>query len=96
MSLFFFSAYQSYLWNELLRRIIQIPGKDTLKAYQGIAGDYLFSIYLNDEHNEYVKKLTIPTPAANIRMPDILTETLYSKVLQDNGLRPPMFNIRKI
>lgn len=95
MSLFF-SAYQSYLWNELLRRIVKSISKDTLKVYRGTAGDYLFYQRLDDEHKEYLEKLDIPTPASNIRMSDALTEILYSEILKDHAVRPPMFNIRKI
>lgn len=93
---FFFSAYQSYLWNELLRRTVRSISKHALKVYKGTAGDYLFYERLEDEHKEYLERLDIPTSASNIKMPDVLTDTLYSEVLGDNKVRPPMFNIRRI
>ena len=95
MSLFF-SAYQSHLWNEILRKIIQSVGNSNLKFYKGIAGNYLFYTHLDDKNKEYLNRLVIPMPASNIRMPDTFTETLYSEVLKENNIKPPMFNIRKI
>ena len=92
----FFSAYQSHLWNELLRRIIKSECEGSLNIYKGVAGNYLFYNRLNAEHYEYLSSLYIPTPASNVRMPDPLTETLYSEVLKDNNLKTSMFNIRKI
>lgn len=35
-------------------------------------------------------------PASNIKMPDALTEKQYSEVLQENNLKSPLFNIRKL
>ena len=92
----FFSAYQSHLWNEVLRKIIQSVSINSLKISRGIAGNYLFYTHLNNKDKEYLSRLVIPMPASNIRMPDTFTETLYSEVLRGNGLKSPMFNIRKI
>jgi tRNA pseudouridine13 synthase len=92
----FFSAYQSYLWNEILRRVIKSLSKDSLRACKGIAGDYLFYIRLGDRDYEYLANLHIPTPASNTKMPDDLTGIFYSEVLSDNELKASLFNIRKI
>lgn len=138
----FFSAYQSHLWNEVLRKIIRTIGNDNfmvgnsnsfnssplmgevrwgcrekndhpslpppikggeisqrrpdLKISKGIAGDYLFCAQLDDKKKAYLNGLVIPMPASNIRMPDTFTEGLYSEVLEENNLKPPMFNIRKL
>lgn len=113
----FFSAYQSHLWNEVLRKIIRsvsndnfmsgnshtkgchgqtcLPGTN-LKISKGIAGDYLFYASLNQEKKAYLSNLIIPMPASNIKMPDALTEKQYSEVLQENNLKSPLFNIRKL
>lgn len=92
----FFSAYQSHLWNEVLRKIIQSVVNHDLKVSRGIAGNYLFYAHLDKKNKEYLSRLVIPMPASSIRMSDTLTETLYSEVLRENGLRSPMFNIKKI
>jgi len=92
----FFSAYQSHLWNEVLRKIIQSISGNNLKISKGIAGDYLFYTRLDDKNKGYLSGLIIPMPASNIRMPDTFTETLYSEVLKENDITSPMFNIRKI
>ncbi len=92
----FFSAYQSYLWNEILRRVINSIGNDSPSAYKGIAGDYLFYSRLDDKDYEYLSKLHIPTPASSVKMPDTLIKTLYSEVLLDTNLKASLFNIRKI
>ncbi|TVL99862.1 MAG: hypothetical protein CV087_16590 [Candidatus Brocadia sp. WS118] len=137
----FFSAYQSHLWNEVLRKIIRSVSNDNfmsensktanllhltsfdslgtgtqnntirhsgkpchserseesrLKISKGIAGDYLFYTQLDDRSKAYLSGLVIPMPASNIRIPDALTESLYSEVLQENNVKSPMFNIRKL
>ena len=92
----FFSAYQSHLWNEVLRKIIRSISGNSLKTSRGIAGDYLFYTRLDDKNKGYLSMLVIPMPASNIRMPDTFTETLYSEVLKENDIKSPMFNIRKI
>ncbi|MBI5677431.1 MAG: tRNA pseudouridine(13) synthase TruD, partial [Planctomycetes bacterium] len=92
----FFSAYQSHLWNEVLRKIIRSISENNLKISKGIAGDYLFYTQLDDTNKTYLNSLVIPMPASNIRMPDTFTETLYSEVLRENDIKSPMFNIRKI
>ena len=92
----FFSAYQSHLWNEVLRKIIRPISENSLRTSRGIAGDYLFYTRLDDKNKGYLSRLIIPMPASNIRMPDTFTETLYSEVLKENDITSPMFNIRKI
>jgi len=92
----FFSAYQSHLWNEVLRKIIRPINENSLKISRGIAGDYLFYTRLDDKNKGYLSRLIIPMPASNIRMPDTYTETFYSEVLKESDLKSPMFNIRKI
>lgn len=106
----FFSAYQSHIWNEVLRKIIRSFSNDSfmsgngqtclsvpgLKISKGIAGDYVFYTQLDDRSKAYLSTLVIPMPASNIRMPDTFTENLFSEVLKENNLKSPMFNIRKL
>ena len=94
MSLFF-SAYQSFLWNELLRRVVR-EKSSVLSSSPGVAGDYLFYADLAQEAFEYLWDLAIPTPASGTTMPDTSTQVLYADVLSERGIRPSLFNIRKI
>ena len=94
MSLFF-SAYQSFLWNEVLRRVVKEKAS-ALRSSPGIAGDYLFYAGLTPEAFELLRTLAMPTPASGITMPDDLTQALYADVLSERGIRPSLFNIRKI
>ncbi|HHT9111675.1 MAG TPA: tRNA pseudouridine(13) synthase TruD, partial [Candidatus Brocadiaceae bacterium] len=92
----FFSAYQSHLWNEVLRKIIKSVGIHALKIYKGIAGNYYFYTQIEDRNKEYLSTLIIPMPASNIKMPDTLTESLYLEVLQEHQLRRALFNMKKL
>lgn len=95
MSLFF-SAYQSHVWNVVLQRIIGKICTDKVKIYQGIAGDYFFYTEPDDEQIKYLKNLSFPIPASNIKLPDTLTETVYSEVLRESNVKLSFFNIREI
>ncbi|KKO20783.1 MAG: tRNA pseudouridine(13) synthase TruD [Candidatus Brocadia sp.] len=95
----FFSAYQSHLWNEVLRKILRHSeqGEEScLKISRGIAGDYILYTQLDDRNKAYLSGLIIPMPASNIRMPDAFTKNLYAEVLKENNLKSSLFNIRKI
>ncbi|MFO0793917.1 MAG: tRNA pseudouridine(13) synthase TruD [Candidatus Brocadiaceae bacterium] len=92
----FFSAYQSHLWNEVLRKIIKSVYTNALKIYEGIAGNYYFYTQMEARNKEYLRTLIIPMPASNIKMPDTLTKSLYLEVLQEHQLRPALFNIKKL
>jgi tRNA pseudouridine13 synthase len=94
MSLFF-SAYQSFLWNELLRRVVREKAP-MLNFSPGVAGDYLFYTDLAQEAFAYLMELAIPAPASGSTMPDAFTQSLYADILGERGIRPPLFNTRKI
>lgn len=99
----FFSAYQSFLWNETVRRLIKslLPNENLL-IHRGIAGDYIFHYHYisNGKTDEsilrYLKSLTIPTASSKTKMPDINTEKIYKQILDEHGIKPSIFNLRKI
>ncbi|MGE5237370.1 MAG: tRNA pseudouridine(13) synthase TruD [Chloroflexota bacterium] len=95
MSLFI-SAYQSFLWNEVLRRIVKRFAKEDAFRYRGVAGDYVFYKTLGERNLIKLRGLVLPTPAANARMPDAFTDSLYRDVLGERKVTPPMFNMRAI
>lgn len=93
----FFSAYQAFLWNDVVRRLLcKILNSDNLLAHRGIAGQYIFFNEIDEKNYEYLKNLKIPTVSSKAQMPDKLTEEIYSSILESVGIRPSMFNLRKI
>ncbi|MBI4707381.1 MAG: tRNA pseudouridine(13) synthase TruD [Candidatus Omnitrophica bacterium] len=92
----YFSAFQSYLWNEVLRRIIYAKAAPPFKTYKGVAGDYLFYTNLEKETFEYLKNLELPAPSAKTKMPDEFTQAIYDEVLQQNGLTQNLFKKIKL
>lgn len=92
----FFSAFQSYLWNTLLRKVIESAAKDAVRVHKGMVEDYSFYKQIDAEGFKYLQGLSLPTPASNTRMPDDLTESLYSELLTTHGIKPAWFNIKSI
>lgn len=95
MSLFF-SAYQSFLWNEVLRRVLAETLGGNLSLSRGVAGDYLFYRDLQGLPGEYLTSLSIPTPAAVMKMPDDRVRRLYSSLLEERHVTSSMFNVRSV
>ncbi|MDP2923403.1 MAG: tRNA pseudouridine(13) synthase TruD [Candidatus Omnitrophota bacterium] len=95
MSLFF-SCYQSYLWNELLRRIILKQPKSLLKFYEGMIGSYIFYTDLDSENTQYLKTLNIPTLSSKMKVADSLSRGICEEILMENGIKTSMFNIRQV
>lgn len=94
MSLYF-SAYQSYLWNEVLRRLIKRYSIETT-AHRGIAGDYIFYTVISEQSLDYLKNLSIPTVASRMEFQDELTEYITEEILKEHGIKRPSFNLRTI
>lgn len=96
MSLFF-SAYQSYLWNETVRNLLYaLFSRENLLIHRGIAGDYVFFNDIDKKNYDYLKNLKIPTASSRTVMPDEITERIYNEILNKEGLKSSMFNLKKI
>jgi tRNA pseudouridine13 synthase len=91
-----FSAYQSFLWNEVARAMIKDKADGPLVAVQGDAGEYLFYLTLSNGILRYFERLDIPTAAHNATMPDDFAADVYARLLEDRGVKKPMFNKMKI
>jgi tRNA pseudouridine13 synthase len=91
----FFSCFQGFLWNELLRRIVKEKCTGNLKTYKGKAGDYIFCT-LPLSQDPYLRNLSLPAASAKTKMPDAFTQTAYDLILKENNLKPAMFNLRKV
>ncbi len=87
----YFSAYQSFLWNEVTRRVIRGTGLP-LRSHPGRAGDYLFYGELPAEIDDRLRTRDVPTADAKARASDPDTSRIYEAVLTENGVRRPMFN----
>lgn len=92
-----FSAYQSFLWNEVLRRLLRKLGVNLLShPYPGVTGPYLFFDVLGDLQSQYLRALQIPLPAARMKSTDPLVKELLSEVLVERGVSLAQFNLRQL
>jgi len=87
----FFSAYQSFIWNECLRRLVKEKAGARCAVYPGVCGDYIFF-----SGDDYLLKLSFPMPAAKSVMPDVLSQKVYDLILSEQGITRAMFNGLKI
>jgi tRNA pseudouridine13 synthase len=92
----YFSAYQSYIWNEVLKKILRSLAVPVFRSCPGVAGEYLFYDNLEKEKYLYLRSLRLPTCAAKAGMPDALSSVAYAAVLEENGIKPAMFNKIKL
>ncbi len=90
-----FSAYQAYLWNEVLRRLVVKRGGDVF-SQKGLAGNYIFSCAKNPLDDNYWLQASIPTVGSKMQVSDSEIDTITKKVLQENNLTLSAFNIKKI
>lgn len=91
----FFAAYQSFLWNELLRKILLDLRLD-LAAVPGVAGPYLFYRRLERKELNYLKSLVLPLAASRMTFVDARSEQLFAAILEERGLKRSDFNLRKL
>jgi len=94
MSLYF-AAYQSYLYNNLLKEILLNQGIE-LRAYPGVAGDYLFYLTLPGKTFNYLKTLMLPTAAQKVSFSNEEVRREYFKILEQEGIKSGDFNLRKV
>lgn len=92
----YFSAFQSYLWNNLAERILKTYHGASLLTFKGAYWDYMFYRALQKNNAGYLKELVLPTASHNAIMPDNLTETLYKEILDEHQLQPASFVLRRI
>ncbi|MGQ9671808.1 MAG: tRNA pseudouridine(13) synthase TruD [Candidatus Aminicenantales bacterium] len=90
-----FSAFQSHLWNEVLRRIIRLKVSDVV-AVKGSEGSYLFWTNLEPNVFSYLEQLAIPTAAVKTDFPDELTRLLYEDVLRAKNLPARLFRTKAL
>lgn len=91
-----FAAFQSHLWNELLRRIIRnrdIP----VSEYAGREGSYLFWRDAREAEKKFGRPaLRLPTASVKMEFPDGETETLFDDLLRERGLSRAAFRTKEL
>jgi tRNA pseudouridine13 synthase len=90
-----FSAFQSHLWNEVLRRVIKLKVGD-VKEIRGVEGNYLLWTNLDEGTFSYLNGLEIPTAAAKTGFPDGLPRSLYEEILREKNLQPGLFRTKAL
>jgi tRNA pseudouridine13 synthase len=90
-----YAAYQSHLWNELLRRLIKRKIRNP-KDVPGREGHYLFWDEIEVEALSYLGALEIPTAAARMDFGDDLTRSLFEDILTERGLTPGSFRTKAL
>lgn len=80
-----YAAYQSHLWNEVLRRVVraEIPAAASVA---GAAGDYVFWRSLDKGAESLFTGLSIPTPAAKMDLAEGLVRSMYAGLFRELGL----------
>ena len=90
-----YAAYQSHLWNELLRRLIRLKVSNP-KEVSGREGGYLFWHETEAKTLSYLSALEIPTAAAKMDFADDLIRSLFDGILKEKGLTPGSFRTKAL
>ncbi|MDH7512029.1 MAG: tRNA pseudouridine(13) synthase TruD [Clostridiales bacterium] len=91
----FFSAFQSHLWNEVLRRVIKLKIGD-VEEIMGTEGSYLFWTKLDEDLLSYLNSLEIPTAAVKTDFSDAFTRSLNEEILREKNLQPSFFRTKAL
>ncbi len=94
----FFAAYQSFLWNKTLERIlISYAGHlDNLFVVKGKIMDYRFYRMLPQEVFRHLAGLEIPTVSRKMPVTEPEVEEAIRQVLEERSVRPVQFGPRDI
>lgn len=90
------SAYQSQLWNELLRRWLAASGWELPWEYPGAAGPYWFYDRLPPKTLAEFGALALPTLAGRVRFPDARSAELWERLLSEQELHPGLLLRNKL
>jgi tRNA pseudouridine13 synthase len=90
-----YSAFQSHLWNESLRRLIRSKVKSCAEV-PGREGSYLIWPGLDVETFSYFDALEIPTAAPRMEFVDELSRSLFEEILKEKGLSPGAFRTKAL
>jgi tRNA pseudouridine13 synthase len=90
-----YAAYQSHLWNEVLRRLVKdaIP---TPASVPGAEGPYLFWLRLGEKERALFRGWAIPTAAARMDFSDPRVRAAYAEVFGEEGIGPAAFRTKAL
>ena len=90
-----YAAFQSHLWNEVLRRLIRQKVKQ-VEEVEGKEGEYLFWGKIQEGPRHYLLGLEIPTAAVKMDWADDFTRSIYEQTLKERGLRAESFRTKAL
>ena len=90
-----YAAFQSHLWNELLRRLIKRKVRNP-ELLPGREGGYLFWHETEAESFSYLSALEIPTAAAKMDFADDLTRSIFGDILKEKSLTLSSFRTKAL
>lgn len=91
----YFSAYQSYLWNKALEKLL-MNNIDGLVEVKGKIMNYYFYRSLGEPELQTFKDMQIPTVSYKIPRTAPEVDAAVEQVLADRGVKPSDFNLKKI
>jgi len=85
------SAFQSYLWNETLRRYLFSRKFSSWLGYPGAVGEYCFYAGLNARDRDELAAKHFPTAATKMDWNDEAARKIFSEFLSAEGLHAGLF-----
>ena len=90
------SAYQSFLWNEMVREIVRTWASPIVEV-RGVVTRYAFYLTLSPDAFFYLRGLKVPTPGPRVSLPDPYVAQVYRMVLERAGIASERaFALRKL
>jgi tRNA pseudouridine13 synthase len=91
----YFSAYQSFLWNISLEKLLILYIEDIVKA-KGKIMEYHFYKQLGKSRLNILQELVIPTVSYKIPNISPQVDKAVKQVLTERGLKPSDFNLKRV
>ncbi|MEO0019773.1 MAG: tRNA pseudouridine(13) synthase TruD [candidate division WOR-3 bacterium] len=89
----FIVAYQSWLWNRMLFKLLQEMGLKTIRIRYNL-GEMAFYETLTSHQQDYLTHLPLPALGPKARFPDERIERIAQEVLKEEGLNLNQLKLR--
>jgi len=90
-----FAAFQSHLWNELLRKVLRGRAVPVME-FPGREGPYLFWPDGREADRFGLRTLRLPTAAVKMEFPDGDSEALFGELMREKSLTRSAFRTREL
>jgi tRNA pseudouridine13 synthase len=90
-----YAAFQSHLWNEVLRRLIRNK-VEHVEEVEGKEGGYLFWKKIQEGPRRDLLDLEIPTAAVKMGWTADFSRSIYEQILAEGALRPGSFRTKAL